>query len=146
MTVPERLERFLDENQILCVATAASGQSYSAPVFYAYLRETVGLAFLSDLDSRHGRDALANPQASGAIASSGKSIGDIRGVQILGRIVCLGATDGLVGAAAETYSRFLDRIPEARGQSSCLWEFACDWMKFTDNSREFGFKEIWSRP
>lgn len=145
MTVPERLERFLDENQILCVATAACGQSYSATVFYAFLRETVSLTFLSDADSRHARDALANPLASGAIASGGKSIEEIRGVQILGRIICLGATDALAGEAGDVYARYLDRVPDARGQSSCLWQFVCEWMKFTDNTRGFGFKEIWSR-
>lgn len=146
MSVPEGLERFLRENQVLCLATAADGQSYSAPVFYVYLPETISLAFLSDRESVHARSAMKNPMCSGAVFSAGKSVEEIQGVQIIGTVTALGPTERLTDSAMPIYSTYLDRFPAAKGRPSHLWQLACYWMKFTDNSRGFGFKETWSRP
>lgn len=137
--VPQRIIEFIGEHHILSLATSINNQPYCATCFYVYLEEENCFVFTSDLKTRHAKEILENENVAATIALETKTIGKIRGLQILGK--CQIAEGDLQSKARKKY---LKEFPFAILKMTKLWVLKVDYFKMTDNRLGFGKKLIWS--
>ena len=111
------------------------------------------LYFVSDHRTRHGREMAANSLVAGAVNPDCDNWGEVRGVQLEGRVEVVDGVQRL--AALKTYlakfpdvramfERPRDRNEETIGQrlkAANFYRLTPDWLRLIDNSRWFGYKE-----
>lgn len=140
MNAPDdRIVRFIGRHHVLTLATCANGLPWCANIFYAYLPEENIFIYTSDPETRHGREATANPEVSASILLETKVVGRVRGLQIAGRTRPVAEEDG--GGPRKAY---LKRFPYAAAAKLDLWVLEPAFMKFTDNTLGFGRKLVWT--
>jgi len=124
----------------------ANGEAWCASIFYVYLPEYNIFIFATDPETRHGREAAANPQVSATIADTTLTVCRIRGVQICGdaRRMDDNAADLAVEFATAARKAYLRRFPYAALMHLDLWVLEPRYIKFTDNRLGFGKKLIWN--
>jgi uncharacterized protein YhbP (UPF0306 family) len=143
--------------RVLALATASELGSWSAPLFFAPLdlEEPRGsrarksgwrLVFVTSPSSRHGRDLAHDPRLSAALWLAPRSIGELRGVQLIGRARPVDRDQEPAARAA-----FLVRHPAAaarldRSARERLYVLEIERLKVTDNRRGFGWKRSLRRP
>ena len=132
----KRIKDFLLSNHILTLATSADNLPYVATCFYVFDEESIALVFASDAETRHLRQALANPNVAAAIHICTDKVGLIRGVQCKGRL--LEATD-------QQKRCYFEAFPIAKAMAPSIWAMELDWVKMTDNRLGFGKKLTWTR-
>jgi uncharacterized protein YhbP (UPF0306 family) len=128
-------------------------------VFYAHDAD-LNLYFLSEEQTQHGRNLLANrdsgrtyAQVAGTIQADGQDWRTIRGVQVRGE--ARQVTGGELAHAAAVYGRKFAFVvallagndgpavlsgPLARAR---FWVLRPTWFRLIDNTVQFGFKEEW---
>jgi hypothetical protein len=98
------------------------------------------LIFTSDFNTRHAKEALAHPVASGSVVLETRIIGKIQGLQFEGILsVPEGAT------LKKCRKAYLHRFPYAIIMQTTLWIFKLKTIKMTDNQLGFGKKIYWDR-
>ena len=143
-----RIVRFLRRRHVMTLATCgAGGEVWCASVFYVYMPEHNIFIFATDAETRHGREAAANPQVAATIADAVRAVGRIKGVQICGDARRLndngaGFAEGFAGDGRKAYLR---RFPYAALMRPDLWFLEPRHIKFTDNRLGFGKKLSWDR-
>lgn len=141
MEAPDaRIAEFIAQHHVLTLATSADGQAYCASCFYVYLPDEQSFVFTSDLETRHGKEALANNKVAASIVLETKVIGKIQGLQITGTVTL--GNDGIFDNARVQY---LKAFPFAVLKPASLWILKTDFFKLTDNRLGFGKKIIWNR-
>jgi uncharacterized protein YhbP (UPF0306 family) len=144
--LPEAICEFFQQNHIMCLATVSDGQSYSTPLFYYFHGEDHSLCFLSSLKTRHARELLQNQNVSAAIYAPHRDMARLQGVQMTGSVRM---HDPEVFQTLSAFAGYRERFPECGPLLGDLelrfWTFHPDWIKFTDNTIRFGYKQIWSR-
>jgi uncharacterized protein YhbP (UPF0306 family) len=147
----ERLAAFLAQHTTLTLATVgADGIPAAAAVFYAHDAE-LNLFFLSEEQTQHGQNLLANGQVAGTIQADGQDWRAIRGLQLRGE--ARPATAAEWPHAAALYGRkfaFVAALlagdagpgvltgPLARAR---FWVLRPRWLRLVDNTVRFGYKE-----
>jgi uncharacterized protein YhbP (UPF0306 family) len=111
---------------------------WCASCFYAWDEDNNTLVITTDLDTRHGKEFLENPNVAGTIALETKRIGRIRGIQFTGMVSELSGDD--LRSARRVY---LKRFPYAAFTELHLWTITLNHIKLTDNRLGFGKKIIW---
>lgn len=143
----EAMRTFFQRNHIMCLGTASGSQSYSTPLFYLFGEDDVQFCFMSSKETRHGREAVENPQVSAAVYAHHRDVAKLQGAQITGEVRMYKIGDPLM---TDLLSAYADRYPESEAmfgdESMRFWTLRAEWIKFTDNTVKFGYKEIWSRP
>ncbi|SMC08883.1 pyridoxamine 5'-phosphate oxidase family protein [Nitratiruptor tergarcus] len=132
----KKIEKFLENNHLLTLATCTEYNPYAANCFYAYDKEHKALIFASESHTHHMQDIYKNSKVAGTIALCEKEIIKIQGVQFIGIVE---------SAAAEQKSLYYKRFPIALGIPSPLWAIHLQWIKMTDNTLGFKTKLIWTR-
>ncbi len=131
----------------MCLGTASGSQSYSTPLFYLFGKDDVLFCFMSSRETRHADEALRNPKVSAAVYGHHREVEKLQGAQIMGVMQMYEIGDP---AMAGLVSDYTDRYPESvtmlGDEAMRFWTLRADWIKFTDNTVKFGYKEIWSRP
>lgn len=141
MNTPDsRIVDFINQHHVLTLATCSENQPYCAHCFYAYLPDENMLVFTSDQDTRHGTQALENPQVAGGIALETKTIGKIQGLQFCGKAML--AEGELLKKAKKAY---LKAFPYAALMKTTLWAVQLTFLKMTHNRLGFGKKLIWEK-
>ena len=147
----ERIARFLAAHTTMTLATIGpDGAPAAAAVFYAH-DDALNLYFLSEERTQHGQNMLASPLLAATVQADGQDWRTIRGVQVRGT-ACLVAPGELAHAAA-VYGRkyaFVATLLAGSGRPSTLagplakarfWVLRSSWLRLTDNTVRFGFKE-----
>jgi len=145
MSEPLSFEPFLQRHFVMALATSDGEQSSSTPLYYLYLEDHKWLVFTSDPSTLHMRLLRIHPEVSGCVFTETMEVEQIQGIQFRGTLVP--AQDEALQDRLK--SDYLQRFPMAKTvfetRPSPLWAIQLDWVKWSDNSQGFGYKEIWSR-
>lgn len=134
------IEKFIGEHHVLTLATVSPEGPYCCNIFYARNAAENIFVFASAADTRHAAEMIANGFVAASILLETKVVGQVRGLQIQGRVTR--AANDPLGAKAR--SLYLGRYPYAAAMPLELWVFRPTWMKLTDNRLGFGKKIIWN--
>ena len=144
---------FLAAHSTMVLATCGEAGPWAAPVFYALEDGAeLGLLFVSNAASRHGRDLAANPSAAAAIAAQHEHWRTIRGVQLEGEVAALAG-----GPRLDALTALVERFPwltemaasadeqerriAARLTESTVYRLRPWRAVLIDNERAFGSRE-----
>ena len=146
------IQQLLESQSTLTLATHSDGQVWAAAVFFAS-DSKLNFYFVSDHRTRHARDMAATGRAAAAIHPDCATWGEVRGVQLEGRVEVLDGAARL-GGLGHYLKKFPDvrmlfekpRDPNeetiaARLKAANLYRLRPDRIRIIDNSRWFGFKE-----
>ena len=135
--------QYLQEHNVLCLATSTDDKPWVAPVFYSVLADK--LVFLSSPQSLHCRNIASNPQISASVQEDYSDWTEIKGIQLYG---CVNGVDNAnKEAVIHAYSR---KFPVAGSNAPPEIEKALDkinWFEisvqkllFIDNSKGLGYR------
>lgn len=143
----DRVAAFLDLHYVMSLATHGSDGPHAASLFY--VRDGLGLVWVSDAESRHSREIAAAPAAAATIAADTAEFATVRGVQMHGRAhrVDDPAEEPRLRAALAARYPFLQRLADAPEALRAafgrvgVYRLVPDEVVLIDNSRGFGHKE-----
>jgi len=149
-----RLRAYLHHHDTMTLATiGAAGEPQAAAVFYA-ADDELGLYFLSDPDSRHGRNLTREPRVAATIQADGQDWREINGLQIEGTAAVIEGADEAARVAqlfAERFDFLRELLAdgdaggprELRGPlaNSRFYVLRPTWIRSIDNRLAFGHKE-----
>lgn len=142
-----RVIAFLDEHNVMSLATSGSDGVHAANLFYT--RSHLTLFWVSDPGTRHSRDIEAHARVAATIAAGADDFRTIRGLQIHGsarRISDAARRIELLALMAVRYPflRRLENAPEALriafGKAQ-IYELSPTDIVLIDNTKGFGHKE-----
>ncbi|MDX9966990.1 MAG: pyridoxamine 5'-phosphate oxidase family protein [Sulfuricurvum sp.] len=131
-----KIDAFIAQHHLLSLATSGE-RLWCSSAFYAYDPVSVSFIVASDETTEHISNVLRNPSVAGTVALETKTVGKIRGIQFIGRM--LRASD------EEARRLYFGRFPYARAMHPTLWRIELDELKMTDNTLGFGKKISWKR-
>jgi len=136
--VDSRIIKFFRKHHVLTIATTVDNEPWCANCFYVYLEEENALVFTTDIDTRHGKELIKNPNVAGSVVLETMVIGKIRGVQFQGIV---SEPEGELLSKAKW--AYLKKFPPAALMDTHLWIVRLTLIKMTDNRLWFGKKMIW---
>ncbi len=136
--VDSRIIKFFRKHHVLTIATTVDNEPWCANCFYVYLEEENALVFTTDIDTRHGKEFIKNPNVAGSVVLETMVIGKIRGVQFQGIV---SEPEGELLSKAKW--AYLKKFPPAALMDTHLWIVRLTLIKMTDNRLGFGKKMIW---
>jgi len=135
---PSKIIDFINEHHVLTLATAVDNVPWCANCFYVFDASELSFIFSTDIETKHGKQALLNAKVAASIVLETETIGKIQGVQLQGNI-CLSEGD----FAKKAKKLYLKRFPYAILAKTTLWKLTITYAKLTDNRLGFGTKLIW---
>lgn len=151
----EQLEQkilcYLEKCNTLSLATAMGGIPHAASVFYINIG--FNLYFLSNPKSRHGENLTQNPKVSGTINEDYSNWLQIKGIQLEGRVECIGsiiAHPRIAKAYVKKFPNVTDFLmsPHKLGKEIVqkvskvkFYQIRPVRIYFLDNSSAFGHRE-----
>ena len=126
-----KIVNFIHKHHLLTLATSFENKPYCASCFFVFDEAVPCFILATDEKTRHGREALLNPQVAGTIALETNMVGKIQGIQFCGLF--------RVASSSEKVAYF-KRFPYALAMNPSLWSIDIDTIKFTDNTLGFGKK------
>jgi uncharacterized protein YhbP (UPF0306 family) len=149
-----RLIAFLHHHDTMTLATIGpAGEPRAAAVFYA-VDDNLDLYFLSDPDTRHGRNLDREPRVAATIQADGQHWQEITGLQIEGTAAVVEGAEEIARVArlfAERFDFLRSLTDEGDGSgpldlqgplaSSRFYLLRPAWFRLIDNTRGFGQQE-----
>lgn len=135
-----RMVIFLQRHHLLTLATCCDNRPWCSQCFYVYIDRLCGLAFASDVTTRHITEAMQQPYVAGSIAVESTVVGKLQGIQLEGKL-----TEANGDLLHEIKLAYLKRFPFAILMETKLWFFELSTIKMTDNRLGFGKKLYWER-
>ncbi|PLW92623.1 MAG: hypothetical protein C0592_09875 [Marinilabiliales bacterium] len=129
---------FIRRHHVLSLSTSDESGLWASSCFYVFDEENLQFIIITDLDTRHGKQALKNSSVAGTVALETKSVGKIQGIQFSGKIILL---EGKERSKAKKI--YLKRFPYAILTNTALWAVKPEHVKMTDNRLGFGKKLFW---
>lgn len=138
------------QNTLTLATTNADGSPHACDLFFTH--EELTFYFLSDPKTRHVQNFLRDARVSATIHGASQGWQDIRGAQIIGQVSRVEQTI----ERARGYTLYVGKFPfvaswltsvKALGQAHEklgvieLYKINARWMRWIDNTREFGYKE-----
>jgi uncharacterized protein YhbP (UPF0306 family) len=156
----QKIACYLESCNTISLATAVGGIPHAAAVFYVSIG--FNLYFLSSPKSRHGDNLIQNPTVSGTINEDYSNWLQIKGIQLEGRVECIGGilkNARIVKAYVKKFPNVADflisphKLGKGIAQKVSSVKFYQIWpvkIYFLDNSLGFGHKEeldiLWPAP
>ena len=147
----QKICSYLEICNTISLATAAGDIPHAAAVFYASIG--FNLYFLSNPNSRHGENLTQNPMVSGTINEDYSNWLQIKGIQLEGRVECIGGIlkhARIVKAYVKKFPNVADfllsphKLGKGIAQKVSKVKFYQIWpakIYFLDNSLGFGHRE-----
>jgi uncharacterized protein YhbP (UPF0306 family) len=126
---------YMADHITMTIATAHGARPHAATVFYA--NDGFDLYFISDADSVHSQDALANPQVFVTISQDYADWQSIQGIQLSGRVEVL--ADG--GPAGGIYGAKFPFVADFPPEAITYWKITAEWVRMIDNTIAFAHKD-----
>ena len=139
----KRIWRFINECEVLTLATSYRDHPYCTPCFYAFDETDQLLIFKSNDETKHVQDLLKNPTVAGSILPKKLTIGQVKGIQFTGMVKRV--QQGLCTDPLKLEQTYYGRFPIARTVDGELWYITLETAKLTDSKLGFGKKLNWSR-
>lgn len=142
---------YLETCNTISLATAVGDLPHAAAVFYVNIG--LNLFFLSNPKSRHGENLTHNPTVSGTIHEDYSNWLQIKGIQLEGRVECIGGIlkhPRIVKAYVKKFPNVADFLlsPHKLGKGIAqkvstvnFFQIRPTKISFLDNSLGFGHKE-----
>lgn len=138
--IDQEISAFIAEQKVATVACVEDGLPYCFNCYYSFLEQEGILVYKSSFNTRHESILKKNPVVAGTIIPEQIEVATIRGIQFEG-VLLDESLDLTVKASAAYYLRF----PYAMAVPGKLYMLQLNAIKFTDNTRGFGFKQHWKR-
>lgn len=139
MNQPDKIiTEFIKKHHVLTLATSVENNPWCANCFYVWLEKENCFVFTTDPVTKHGSDAIKNPQVAGSVVLETSVVGKIQGIQFTG-IMEVPEKD----LAEKAKVAYLKRFPVAILMKTNLWVIKVSYIKMTDNRLGFGKKLIW---
>ena len=147
----EKILCYLETCNTVSLATVSGGAAHAASVFYVSIG--FDLYFLSNPKSRHGENIEQNPTVSGTINEDYSNWLQIKGIQLEGRVECIGSIIKQVRIAKAYVKKFPNvtdflMSPHKLGKEIAqkvakvkFYHLRPTRIYFLDNSSGFGYKE-----
>ena len=139
--IQDNIWKFISQQHVVAITTAAAGDLWSACLFYAPYDETQTLYVLTEETNRHARLMLENNVISGTIHNNTREAGKIQGIQFKGFITKLEGTE--IPAAREYYKQQFSIAASLPPHP--IWKITMTEIKFADNTEAFGRKYYWNQ-
>ena len=123
----------------MTLATCCDNRPWCCQCFYVFVEHLGGLAFSSDVTTRHICEALKQPYVAGSIALETTVVGKLQGIQIEGKLI-----EAQGELLEEIKTAYLKRFPYSILMDTKLWFLELHTMKMTDNRLGFGKKLYWN--
>jgi uncharacterized protein YhbP (UPF0306 family) len=148
----QKILSYLEKCNTVSLATAIGGIPHAAAVFYVNIG--FELYFLSNPNSRHGENLTQNPTVSGTINEDYSNWLQIKGIQLEGRVECIGSIikhPRLAKAYVKKFPNVTDFLmsPHKLGKEIVqkvsrvkFYQIRLTRIYFLDNSSGFGHKEV----
>lgn len=138
--VVRKLRQFLNEVDLLCMATVDDEGHPHAINAYFVCDDALNLYFISHPESAHSVHIRKRPQVAVAAYGSLKMWQQVRGVQLHGQCRELG--EDVFDA---TWRMFIKRFPghteiENHARAARFYCISPNWIRWSDNSVHFGYK------
>jgi uncharacterized protein len=131
---------FINQNKVATVACVSEGAPYCFNCYYSFLETEACLVYKSSFGTRHEELLKKNNLVAGTIIPEQVEVAVIKGIQFQG--VLLGdSLERGIKASASYYLKF----PFAMAVPGKLYVIEMQEVKFTDNTRGFGFKQQWKK-
>jgi uncharacterized protein YhbP (UPF0306 family) len=134
----KRITEFIKKHHVLTLATSNENNPWCANCFYVWLDNENCFVFTTDPVTKHGSDAIKNPQVAGSVVLETSVVGKVQGIQFTGTMK---VPEGDLAEKAKV--AYLKRFPVAILMKTNLWVVKAGYIKMTDNRLGFGKKLIW---
>lgn len=128
--------KFINEHHVLSMATSAEDTLSSCSLFYVFVEDEICFVFASDEATEHIRNIRQNPHVSASIYNETTEVNEIKGLQIRGTVSEAPAGYEELYVTKYSYAKEV--------QNKTIWKLSVTALKYTDNSVEFGHKEMWN--
>ena len=123
----------------MTIATVGKKNASAAAVFYAPIKESKSLLFVSNEKSEHIMNCKENSHCAATIQEDGLEWSVIKGLQIKGEINT---------ADKKYWTNYFEKYPYIKTDETLskalenvkLYEFKIKWIRMIDNSKGFGNK------
>ena len=123
----------------MTIATVGKKNASAAAVFYAPIKESKSLLFVSNEKSEHIMNCKENSHCAATIQEDGLEWSVIKGLQIKGEISI---------ADKKYWTNYFEKYPYIKADETLskalenvkLYEFKIKWIRMIDNSKGFGNK------
>ena len=131
------IQEFMENHNTMTLATHGKDGTGAAAVFYATVRKSASLVFVSSPESNHIKNLEISKKCAATIQNDGLEWKEIRGLQLKGEI----------NQANEKYwKNYLRKYPCIRTNGELskalekvnLYEFRITWTRLIDNTKGFG--------
>jgi uncharacterized protein len=136
----QEIVSFINEQKVATVACVEGNKPYCFNCYYSFLEADGLLVYKSSFNTRHESILAQYKQVAGTIIPEQIDVATIRGIQFEGELLDE-SMELTMKASASYYLRF----PFAMAVPGKLYAIRLQSIKFTDNTRGFGFKQHWSR-
>ena len=131
------IQEFMENHNTMTLATHGKDGSGAAAVFYAIIKKSASLIFVSSPKSDHIKNLEINKKCAATIQDDGLNWEAIKGVQMKGEV---NAADGIYW---EDYFRKYPYVKTNQELSKALkkvnlYEFKITWARLIDNTKGFG--------
>ena len=109
----QKIFHYMETHHTISLATAAGDMPHAASVFYVNIGFT--LFFLSSPTSRHGENLTQNPRVSGTINEDYSNWLRIKGIQLEGRVECIGG----IMKNAQIVNAYIKKFPNVAAFLIC---------------------------
>ena len=131
------IQEFMENHNTMTLATYSMDEAGAAAVFYAIIKKSASLIFVSSPESDHIKNLEINKKCAATIQDDGLNWEAIKGVQMKGEV---NAADGIYW---EDYFRKYPYVKTNQELSKALekvnlYEFKITWARLIDNTKGFG--------
>ncbi|RYZ54190.1 MAG: hypothetical protein EOP49_05690 [Sphingobacteriales bacterium] len=138
--IDDEIVSFINDLKVATLCVSRQDQPYCFNCYYAFMPAEGYLVYKSSFGTTHEKMLADNPVVAGTIIPEQIDVATIRGIQLQGHLLEEGL-DLSVKASAAYYLKF----PFAMVMPGKIYVISIDAIKFTDNTRGFGFKQHWER-
>ena len=133
------IQKFIEHHNTMTLATNGKEGIGAAAVFYASIKKSTSLIFVSNPESEHIKNLEMNRKCAATIQDDGLDWEAIEGAQMKGE----------VNTADEKYwESYFERYPYIKSSETLskalkkvnLYEFRISWARLVDNTKGFGKK------
>lgn len=138
--IDHEITSFINENKVATLCTSNNNEPYCFNCYYSFMEQDGMLVYKSSTDTKHDKMLLQNHNVAGTIIPENVDVVSIRGIQFEGLLMndCF---DLGIKISASYYLKY----PFAMAMPGKLFAIQLNRIKFTDNTRGFGFKQKWER-
>ena len=137
--IEKEINDFINNNLLATICCSTDNAPYCFNCMYATIEKDGYLVFKSSPDTKHTDILMHNNKVAGPILPKKFEATAIRGIQFEG--IAVEDEDSLAPATSAYYAKY----PIAMAMPGKIWIVELLSIKFTDNTKGFGYKRVWSK-